>query len=127
MKIQNKTAWLTRDLKRICCEVLRRNEKIEGKLGQYQKTNLFVVVVSAYNHLNAIALINGAWIKFIIPKDEVSKLALAQMFEHELQHLRGYRHESMLDWDLNNTGYQWAADNNKFPLRKQERRSKCLV
>ena len=119
MKIQNKTAWQTRDLKRIFCETLRRNERIEGKLGQYQKTNLFVVVVSAYNHLNAIALINGAWIKFIIPKDEVSKLALAQMFEHELQHLRGYRHKSMLDWDLNNTGYQWAANNKRFPLRKQ--------
>lgn len=120
MKIQNKTAWLTRDLKRIFCETLRRNERIEGKLSQYQKQNLLVEVVPARNHLNALAHYNGTWVKIRIRKDKVSKLALAQIFDHEVQHLRGYRHESMRDWDLNNVGYEWATDDKKYPLRKKE-------
>lgn len=122
MKIQNKTAWLTRDLKRIFCETLRRNERIEGKLSQYRKRHLLVVVVYARSNVNGIALLNGAWVKVRIPRGKVSKPELAQVFEHELQHNRGYYHESMLPWDMNNIGYEWAADNERFPLRKKERK-----
>ncbi len=122
MKIQNKTAWLTRDLKRIFCETLRRNERIEGKRCQYYKRHLLVVVVYARISLNAMARINGAWIKvWMDPEANEFIPELAQIFEHELQHNRGYCHKSMLPWNINNTGYEWAADNKRFPLRKQER------
>ena len=120
MNAKNQTHWQTRDLKRLFCEVFRRNSKIEGKLRVSQ--HLFVeVVYSRSGSYTGWAQYDGIVMYLRIPKDKLNGADLTCLFEHELEHIRGYHHRSMSRaWQIKQ--YVWATDTEKFPFRRKEAR-----
>lgn len=122
MKVKNETEWLTRDLKRVLCEALRRNSKIEGPLKKWQKKGLIVeIVYSRKGYYSGNAQYNGCWMKLRIPKDKIKKSDFVSLFIHELDHTRGFHHNQIAGGRyLRTESYPWVEDNTKFPIRKKE-------
>jgi len=124
MKVKNKTQWLTRDLKRILCEALRRDNKIEGELTEWQRKRLTVEIVHArYNRVSGYAWYNSYLMRLRVPKEKLLKKDLVWLFIHELTHIRGYKHKSITrKWEIVNCS--WVEDNEKYPLGKKVERPK---
>ena len=96
LKIENKTKYDTQALRRLLRETLRRNEKIEGRDWLPDKGDkLHILITSA--HRRAISGMAYDWPIRIVLRLPIDPLALnpcelALVFEHELNHVRGYRH-----------------------------------
>ena len=122
MKVKNETEWLTRDLKRVLCEALRRNSKIEGPLKKWQKKGLTIeIFYSRKEYYSGNAQYNGCWMKLRIPKDKIKKSDFVSLFVHELNHIRGFHHNQIAGGRyLRVENHPWAEDDTKFPIRRKE-------
>jgi len=121
MIVKNQTHWQTRDLKRVFCETLRRNSKIEGKLRMRmgRQISIFVEVVYSRRSYSGWAQYGGIAMHLRVLRDELNGAELACLFEHELEHIRGYRHRSMSRaWQSER--FAWATNAEKFPFRRKE-------
>jgi len=100
MKIENETNWDTLSLKKFSTYLLRWSEKgPEGKLPDWQRKNLTIQVIhSKRTTYSGYALYDSTWMKLFLPKEEINVERLARLFLHELDHIRGYRHNQMPKW-----------------------------
>ena len=102
MKIINKTSWDAKSIKKLLTVALRRNEKIEGRLTQRNYLEV-EIVYSRIKHwlpdpnksFSGYAYIGGKYMRLRIPKKIVDPRMLARIFDHELYHIRGFRHRQM--------------------------------
>lgn len=95
MKIINNTNFDTKILRKIFSVALRLNEKSEGKY--LRKKQLKVEVVSARQEeaCTGWAYIGIPHMRIKIHPNFTNVKAIAFVFEHELYHNRGYRHDKM--------------------------------
>ena len=101
MKIINKTDYDTIALRKIFTEVIRRDNKHEGKIPSlsmrlmhvyinYQKTD-----DRYYRGRAKVGLDYGIpFIKLWIPRRDPDPRYIASLFEHEFHHVRGYEHSA---------------------------------
>lgn len=94
MKLDNKTSWSTRDLKKVLTEALKRDEKVEGKLSQRQRLIVNITAAKKWCY-SGRAYLNGTWMTLKISGKVLDLHYLVTLFVHELQHIRGYRHKKM--------------------------------
>lgn len=124
MRIVNKTKYDTRDLRKLFCEALRRNEKIEGKL--LCKHRLDVWVVYSREDVSGQGRYSGGWIKIRLPHSNLNPVHIAYVFEHEVQHNRGFRHNRYdptlsYCWTKDLSRWEWAKD---YQIREKQPRVK---
>lgn len=122
MKIKNKTAWCTNNIKRLVIAVAKR------EVTDDHRKHLTVIV--DYKRINARIIgrgaINGWWIKLLLPRPErgpVDPVLTAHLIAHELAHNLNIPHRQMDQtrrygyvegW---RNYYAWAAE---FPIRQKE-------
>lgn len=102
MRVNNKTDWDTRDLRRVFTAVLQENRKHEGPFAR--TLNITVVPARYGGYYSGYAYFNTGSMRLRLPRPKHGALdvfKLAHLFEHELAHCRGYRHKGMCtlnDW-----------------------------
>jgi hypothetical protein len=123
MKINNKTNWNEKDLRKIFSKAMSLNDKIEGRYPR--KSQLLVEVVYAKrtwakidNQFSGYAYRNGNYMKLKVPRKQFDQRLLARVFIHELYHCRGFSHDQMGEVYLNIKNLEednWALE---YPVRK---------
>ena len=102
MKIENKTNYLTSDLRKLFTRCVRADEKIEGKLFTYRGEKLTVTVTHSKSlyRVSGKAVINGYHLWMHLPHNmqHVTINQIVFIFVHELAHIRGYRHKDINDY-----------------------------
>lgn len=97
LKVDNKTHWSTRDLKRFFVAGLRA-------LGARTDKTITVIYARKAENTSGYAYYPRSWeaegtrITMRIPKGEIPMLNFAQVFEHEVGHTLDLRHSEMADW-----------------------------
>jgi hypothetical protein len=105
MKLKNDTAWDSKKLKKFLIQCKNYDDKIEGKLRNWQNKELtvHVVYIKKLDHCyyDGYAYLRGAYMRLRVPSPNVIKYLdlkqLAYLFFHEYMHIRGYRHRQMND------------------------------
>ena len=113
MKIENKTKWDTKDLRKVFKLALNADNKIEGRFNKH------LTVIVKYRNIRQIvknqirlgywtpnetyyykgcAYYNIGWMRISLPKENINPKIVAQVFIHELEHCRGFRHNQMGKW-----------------------------
>lgn len=105
MKLKNKTAWNTKDLKRL----INRTMKEVG----VGNNRTIEVVYSKCNWVTGLATLTGRWVKMRVPKDESIEPAFystqfAKVLTHELHHNLGLQHKEMVDHQ--DIDCSWASE-----------------
>jgi|GEM_PF-2082922 len=92
MLIFNFTQYGINDLKRIYKKAITENIKLYGPCKNFKK--LLVEVKYSYGEGTSGRNVRGtAWITIRIPRSKPNKKHIVIIFDHELMHVRGYRHE----------------------------------
>lgn len=124
MKVKNKTEYRMVDLKKIFTQVIRRIEKVEGKLPDQRKYLLVNVVHTQGRGYSGLAEIDGYYMKIRLPKSknvEINNRKVAWLFEHELMHILGYRHKQMGGSKYPKNYEEWAwADEMEIRLQEEK-------
>lgn len=98
MKLLNSTQYDTNSLRKLFTRCLREQTKVEGKLTEYQRKKLKVIVkYSKKDNVAGRAFLNGITTKMFIPRNNPNMVSVAFVFLHELLHIRGYNHKSIYD------------------------------
>lgn len=113
MQIINKTHWDTSDLKRVFKLSLNADNQIEGRFNKH------LTITVNYRRLRQIiknqirfgywtpeeiyyykgfAYYNSGLMRISLPKENINPEIVAQIFIHELEHCRGFRHDKMGVW-----------------------------
>ena len=132
IRVENKTAWGTRAMKHIMAAVLARNSKIEGRFDvvwfdNYKRvTGLSVTVVygRGRNGYSGYAWLRTGAMRLRVPRPgpetTFDSAMFAALFEHELLHCRGYKHENMGSCDVSATHAATFADMASIKVEAQE-------
>jgi len=114
LKVRNNTHYLTRDLKKIFSEVLKRE-------GEEELKRRLIVYVEHKKHraggVSGCAPYNGNYIRLFLAKNGITSKDVAAIFVHELRHVQGFTHKEMRYWEPQ----KWAKD---YPLRIKEQKPK---
>ena len=123
MQVTNKTRYETRDLRRIFCEVIRRSSKVEGPVERWQIKHLSVTVktTKGVGRYKGWATLHGATMFIKLPDEKATPTMTAWLFDHELQHIRGYGHRQMSRNSYRWEEWEWAKD---LPLRMKAEKTK---
>lgn len=121
MKIDNRTHWSTRDLRRILTRVAME-ELSDTRQQQHQRRHLHVTIVYSrrVGRHSGCAWLKGTSARLCIPKAGVNPVEFAWLAAHEFSHTRGQEHAQMTGDVLYFTAkaqatYAWAA---AFPIRR---------
>lgn len=117
MKLKNDTAWDSKKLKKFLIACKNYDDKIEGKLKNWQNKELTVRVVYVKcldrENYNGYAYIRGVYMCLRVPRPSVVKYldlkGLAYLFFHEYMHIRGFRHRQIndrYDYDFIQKGFE---------------------
>jgi hypothetical protein len=105
MKIKNSTVWDTADLRRVFAAVLTQSNKVEGNFPS--KRLKIDVVYTKGGGYSGCAWLHTGRMTIRVPRPraatslalfgptEVDVFSLAWLFEHELAHCRGFKHDQM--------------------------------
>lgn len=117
MRIDNQTEWNTDDLRSLFAAGLDKNRKHEGP---FQSSRLRIKVVYSRRHdrYSGHAWLNTGHIRIRLPKPEydLNVRMTAAIFDHELQHCRGYRHEHGLCPHISEAGLEACAWADAFTI-----------
>jgi hypothetical protein len=122
MKVNNQTNYQTNDLKKLFTRVMQHNIKFEGSCNNF-KYLIVKVVHSKGCGLGGNATLNGYNMLIKLPKQNIQKelCAIAYIFDHELQHIRGYHHREMQrGWKRNWKEEYTFADSYIIRIKEQK-------
>jgi hypothetical protein len=93
MRIINETEWDTRQLRRVFSAVLRESNRVEGRHNHRLRIH-----VARGRYVSGYAYFNSGRMKLRLPSPKHGPLEVFMvgwLFDHELAHCRGHRHEVM--------------------------------
>jgi len=131
MKVENKTRWDTRDLRKFFLAGLKALGASKDKtiIVKYNRSTRArgEEYVSGHAYYPSWYNREGDEIQLNIPREEFDLFSLAQVFEHEIGHTLGVRHKDMLPVDeLTPTWHEGLIlrkKESKSQLSKEEKRA----
>ncbi|MEO0096001.1 MAG: hypothetical protein ABIL46_09280 [candidate division WOR-3 bacterium] len=120
MLIYNFTRYRTDDLRKIFQRGVKENVKRKGLFEKFKR--LLIDVRYSKSGITGRVARGTAWILIRLPKKINKKFLpyLAIIFDHELLHVRGYKHnDSIMKKDLDVEKAKWIS---KYKLRKRSGR-----
>jgi len=130
VKLKNETKYSGRELRSLFTAVYRRMEKTEGPHpGWMRGYSIRVRYSRRSGRVSGNAWIKGNSQNLFLPRGRVSVETLATVFEHEMFHSYGYRHNAIgarFTWsESNRASFAWAVERFGRSLGEREPEAKA--
>lgn len=127
MKLVNKTRYSSRELRSLFTAVYRAMAKTEGEHPGW--TNGYSITVKySRGRVSGNAWLKGNSQNLFLPRGAVGTETLATVFEHEMFHSYGYRHDAIggrFTWsEANRASFEWVGERFGRLLREREPKRK---